>query len=54
MPLYALGDKEPSIDPSAFIHPDAVIIGDVTVGARPPHGTHVHVRLPAVLPAVLP
>jgi carbonic anhydrase/acetyltransferase-like protein (isoleucine patch superfamily) len=32
MPLYALGDKQPVIDPSAYIHPDAVVIGDVTVG----------------------
>jgi len=24
--------------------------GDVTVGSRRPHGTHIHVRLPAVLP----
>jgi carbonic anhydrase/acetyltransferase-like protein (isoleucine patch superfamily) len=32
MPLYALGEKTPSIDPSAFVHPDAVIIGDVAVG----------------------
>ncbi|MBP7972439.1 MAG: gamma carbonic anhydrase family protein [Candidatus Nanopelagicales bacterium] len=32
MPLYALGDRTPNIDPAAFIHPDAVIIGDVTVG----------------------
>lgn len=32
MPLYALGDRQPRIDPSAFVHPDAVIIGDVTVG----------------------
>ena len=33
MPVYALGDREPRIDPTAFVHPDAVIIGDVTVGA---------------------
>lgn len=33
MPLYALGDSEPSIDSSCFIHPDAVIIGNVTIGA---------------------
>ncbi len=33
MPLYALGDLVPQIDPEAFVHPDAVIIGDVTVGA---------------------
>jgi len=32
MPLYALGDRVPVIDPSAFVHPDAVVIGDVTVG----------------------
>lgn len=32
MPIYALGDIEPTIDPLAFIHPDAVIIGDVTIG----------------------
>ena len=33
MPIYALGDVEPRIHPNAFIHPDAVIIGDVEVGA---------------------
>lgn len=33
MALYALGDKVPVIHPEAFIHPDAVIIGDVTIGA---------------------
>ncbi len=32
MALYAIGDRTPSIDPSAFVHPDAVIIGEVTVG----------------------
>lgn len=34
MPVYALGDVEPRIDPEAFVHPDAVVIGDVTIGAR--------------------
>jgi carbonic anhydrase/acetyltransferase-like protein (isoleucine patch superfamily) len=34
MPIYALGDVEPRIDPSAFIHPEAVIIGDVWIGER--------------------
>jgi len=34
MPIYALGDKVPSIHPTAFIHPDAVVIGDVTIGAE--------------------
>jgi len=34
MPIYALGDRRPTIDPSAFIHPDAVLIGDVRIGAE--------------------
>ena len=34
MPIYALGDRVPSIHPEAFVHPDAVVIGDVTIGAR--------------------
>lgn len=32
MPIYALGDLEPTIDPRAFVHPDAVLIGNVVVG----------------------
>ena len=34
MPLYALGDAEPVIHPDAYIHPDAVVIGTVTIGAE--------------------
>ena len=34
MPVYALGDIEPDIHPEAFIHPLAVIIGQVSVGAE--------------------
>lgn len=34
MPIYALGERRPSIHPSAYIHPDAVIIGSVTIGAE--------------------
>ena len=34
MPVYALGDRTPSIDPSAYVHPDAVVIGSVTIGAE--------------------
>lgn len=34
MPIYALGDKTPNIHEEAFVHPDAVVIGDVTIGAR--------------------
>ena len=32
MAIYALGDLVPTIDPSAYVHPDAVVIGDVTIG----------------------
>jgi carbonic anhydrase/acetyltransferase-like protein (isoleucine patch superfamily) len=32
MPIYALGDREPTIDPTAYVHPDAVVIGDVRLG----------------------
>lgn len=34
MPLYALGEREPVIDPDAFVHPDAVLIGAVIIGAQ--------------------
>ncbi|QGG95921.1 gamma carbonic anhydrase family protein [Actinomarinicola tropica] len=34
MPVYALGDVEPRIDPTAYVHPDAVVIGDVTIGGE--------------------
>lgn len=34
MPIYALGERTPEIDPSAFVHPDAVVIGDVRIGAE--------------------
>lgn len=33
MPIYALGDRVPTIHPDAFVHPDAVVIGTVTLGA---------------------
>ena len=32
MPLYAIGERSPQIDPAAFVHPDAVVIGDVVIG----------------------
>lgn len=34
MPVYMLDDVQPDIHPSAFVHPDAVVIGDVTVAAE--------------------
>jgi carbonic anhydrase/acetyltransferase-like protein (isoleucine patch superfamily) len=32
MAIYALGDVVPRIDPDAYVHPDAAVIGDVTLG----------------------
>ncbi len=32
VPIYALGDATPDIDPTAYVHPDAVVIGRVTLG----------------------
>lgn len=34
MPVYALDDRVPDIDPLAFVHPDAVVIGKVRIGAE--------------------
>ncbi len=34
MAVYALGELEPTIHRDAFVHPDAVIIGSVTIGAH--------------------
>jgi carbonic anhydrase/acetyltransferase-like protein (isoleucine patch superfamily) len=33
VPWYALGDLQPTVHPDAFVHPDAVLIGDVRIGA---------------------
>jgi carbonic anhydrase/acetyltransferase-like protein (isoleucine patch superfamily) len=34
MPIYALGDAAPVIHETAFVHPDAVVIGSVWIGAE--------------------
>ena len=34
MAIYALGDLVPVVDPDAFVHPDAVVIGAVRIGAE--------------------
>jgi len=34
MPLYALGDQRPRIHPEAYVHPQAVLMGEVCLGAR--------------------
>ncbi|MER7755925.1 gamma carbonic anhydrase family protein [Kitasatospora sp. NPDC097643] len=31
--IAAVGGKEPAVDPGAFVAPNAVIVGDVTIGA---------------------
>ena len=32
MPIYAIEDRVPTIAADAYVHPDAVIIGDVRLG----------------------
>jgi len=32
--IYRLGDLQPEIHPDAFVHPDAVVIGDVSIGSE--------------------
>src|SRR6202453_1697924 len=34
MPIYEIEGVSPRIDVDAFVHPDAVVIGDVTIGAE--------------------
>lgn len=34
MPIYELGDLSPSIHADAYVHPDAIIVGDVVIGAE--------------------
>lgn len=34
MPIYALDSLLPQIHPDAYVHPDAVVIGDVRIGAE--------------------
>jgi carbonic anhydrase/acetyltransferase-like protein (isoleucine patch superfamily) len=34
VPIYALGEYEPEIHETAFVHPDAVVIGRVSIGAE--------------------
>ncbi|MFM7493551.1 MAG: gamma carbonic anhydrase family protein, partial [Acidimicrobiaceae bacterium] len=34
MAIYALGDRVPKIHDTAFVHPEAVVIGAVEIGAE--------------------
>ena len=54
MPIYALGDETPDIDPTAFVHPEAVLIGRVRIGAESTVWAHAVLRgdVPESLPRV--
>jgi carbonic anhydrase/acetyltransferase-like protein (isoleucine patch superfamily) len=54
MPIYALGDASPTIHETAYVHPDAVVIGGVFLGAESSvwpgavlRGDHGHIRIGA-------
>ncbi len=44
MPIYELDGVAPDIDTDAFVHPDAVIIGNVTIGAESSVWPHAVLR----------
>lgn len=44
MPIYALGEIEPEIDSLAYIHPEAVIIGRVSIGPESSVWPHAVLR----------
>jgi phenylacetic acid degradation protein len=44
MPCYSIEDLVPVVDPSAFVHPTAVLIGDVIIGPDCYVGPHAVLR----------
>jgi phenylacetic acid degradation protein len=44
MPIYSLENLIPVVDPTAFVHPQAVLIGDVIIGPRCYVGPHAALR----------
>lgn len=44
MPIYELDGVAPNIDADAFVHPDAVVIGNVTLGAESSVWPHAVLR----------
>ena len=48
MPVYALGSQEPEIHPDAYVHPDAVVIGSVVIGASSDESNNRYVDALAV------
>src|SRR5271169_6346093 len=44
MAIYQLGDLVPAVDPQAYVHPDAVVIGDVAIGPEASVWPHAVLR----------
>ena len=44
MPVYEIDGVAPRIDPETYIHPDAVVIGDVTIGPESSVWPHAVLR----------
>ena len=44
MPVYEIDGVVPRIDPEAYVHPDAVVIGDVTIGPESSVWPHAVLR----------
>ena len=44
MAVYALGDRVPQVDPTAYVHPLAVVIGDVLLGPESSVWPHAVIR----------
>jgi carbonic anhydrase/acetyltransferase-like protein (isoleucine patch superfamily) len=44
MAIYALGEQVPEIHPEAYVHPDAVVIGSVVLGAKSSVWPHAVLR----------
>ncbi|HUE07418.1 MAG TPA: gamma carbonic anhydrase family protein [Acidimicrobiales bacterium] len=44
MPVYEIDGVAPRIDPEAYVHPDAVVIGDVTIGPESSVWPHAVLR----------
>ncbi|HEY1444528.1 MAG TPA: gamma carbonic anhydrase family protein [Acidimicrobiales bacterium] len=44
MPVYEIEGVAPRIDPEAYVHPDAVVIGDVTIGPESSVWPHAVLR----------
>jgi len=42
--IYALGDRVPEIHPTAYVHPDAVVIGTVVLGPEASVWPHAVIR----------